>query len=403
MNLATLEEWGLKKGIEIIGAADFTHPEWYKEIKAELEEAEPGLYKRKSSDSPIRFVLTSEISCVYTRNGSGRRVHLVLVAPSFVVVEKITAELAKRGNIKADGRPIIGMDVRDLVKIAIDADARTLVIPAHVWTPWFGMYGSKSGFDSIADCFGEMLEYVPAIETGLSSDPEMNWKMSELDTKCIVSFSDAHSAANIGREATIVDLEEKSFSALSKAFHVPFPTESDKNKIVMTVEFFPEEGMYHWDGHREHNIRWSPEETKLHDSICPVCNRAVTVGVMNRVERIADRPTGYTDKRRPPFRRMVPLAEIIGEALGIGKLSKTVTKEYEALLQQAGSEFSILLDTPLEQLAQLTSERIVEGIRRVRNGELEITPGYDGVYGTVHVFTDDEKKKKISRKQSTLL
>ncbi len=401
MNIATLEEWGMKKGVELIGAPDCTHPEWIKEMKEVLEPAEPGLYKRKGSNSPIRFMLTAEISCVFTR-GSGRRIHVLIGAPSFAAVDAINAHLGWQGNLKADGRPIIGIDVRELTKIALNADPATLVIPAHVWTPWFGMYGSKSGFNAIEECFGDLLEHIPAVETGLSSDPEMNWRMSELDTKSIVSFSDAHSAPNIGREATVLEVKEKSFAAVAQALRIPFPTEKDPNRILTTVEFFPEEGMYHWDGHRAHDIRWSPDETKQHNGICPVCGQKVTVGVMNRVEELADRPAGYQDNRRPPFRRMVPLSEIIGEALGVGKLSKSVTKEYDQLLAQTGSEFVTLLDTPLEQLRAVTLPRIVEGIARVREGKLHITPGYDGVYGTVHVFSEQEMAAAASAGQASL-
>ncbi len=401
MNIATLEAWGVKKGVELIGAPDFSHPEWIKEMKEVLEPAEPGLYKRKGSDSPIRFLLTAEISCVFTR-GSGRRIHMLLGAPSFAVAETINAHLGWQGNLKSDGRPIIGIDVRELTKIALTADPSTLVIPAHVWTPWFGMYGSKSGFDSIAECFGDLLEHIPAVETGLSSDPKMNWRMSELDTKSIVSFSDAHSAPNIGREATVLEVKEKSFAAVAEALRIPFPTEQNANRIMMTVEFFPEEGMYHWDGHRAHDIRWSPEDTAQHNGICPVCGQKVTVGVMNRVEALADRPAGYTDERRPLFRSMVPLAEIIGEALGVGKLSKSVAKEYDQLIAQAGSEFTALLDVPLEQLRAMTIPRIADGIERVREGKLHITPGFDGVYGTVHMFSDEETSAAPAAGQAAL-
>lgn len=401
MNIATLETWGVKKGVELIGAPDFSHPDWIREMKEKLEPAEPGLYKRKGSDAAIRFLLMAEISCVFTR-GSGRRIHMLLGVPSFAVADTINAQLGQQGNLKSDGRPIIGIDVRELTKIALDASPETLVIPAHVWTPWFGMYGSKSGFDSMKECFGDLLEHIPAVETGLSSDPEMNWRMAELDTKSIVSFSDAHSAPNIGREATVLEVKEKSFAAVAEALCIPFPTVDNANRILMTVEFFPEEGMYHWDGHREHNIRWSPEDTKRHNAICPVCNKPVTVGVMNRVEELANRPAGYADKRRPPFQRIVPLAEIIGEALGVGKLSKSVMKEYDQLIANIGSEFATLLDAPMEQVRAMTKPRIADGIKRVREGKLHILPGYDGVYGTVQVFSGEENPSPRTAGQAAL-
>lgn len=397
MNLANLEAWGEKKGIEIIGTGDFTHPEWFREITSELEELGNGLHKRKGSVSPIRFLLSSEISCIWNRGGAVRRIHFLLYAPTFAVVEKISAQLSWIGNLQADGRPMLGMDVKELVKIALEASPDCLIIPAHVWTPWFGMYGSKSGFDSIEACFEELLPHIPAVETGLSSDPPMNWRLSELDTKSIVSFSDAHSAPNIGREATIFELAEPSYATIAAALKIPFPTENDQNRIAMTVEFFPEEGMYHWDGHRDHEVRMSPEETRKTNGICPKCGKPVTVGVMNRVESLADRPAGHEDKRRPPFRSMVPLAEIIGDAFGVGKLTKTVETEYNNLVSQAGSEFMALLETPIADLERITTPRIAEGIARVRDKRLTILPGYDGVYGTVKVFSEEEQKQSAGQ------
>ncbi|MBI3572896.1 MAG: DNA helicase UvrD [Candidatus Kerfeldbacteria bacterium] len=386
MNVATMETWGMKKGVEVIGTGDFTHPEWFAELKAGLEDAAPGLYKQKGSSSSIRFVLSAEVSCIFGRLGATRRIHILLYAPSFAVAEKINAYLSLIGNLKADGRPILGMDVKDVVKVAMDASPDCLVIPAHVWTPWFGMYGSKSGFNSINECFEDFAKYVPAVETGLSSDPPMNWRLSELDTKSIVSFSDAHSAPNIGRECTILELASLSYQNIAEAIKIPFPKTTDPNRIVMTVEFFPEEGMYHWDGHRDHNIRWSPAETKQHNGICTVCGKPVTVGVMNRVEVLADRPAEYQPTGRPGYQRMVPLAEIISDAIGVGKLSKAVGKIYDLLIEKVGSEFKILLESPLEEIAAASKPDIADGVDRVRRGELNILPGYDGVYGSISIF-----------------
>ncbi len=402
MRLEVMEEWGEKKGSEIVGTGDCTHPEWFREIKAELEEAEPGLFRRRGSTSSVRFMLTSEISCIFSRAGAVRRIHVLVFAPSFAAAEKINTRLSWIGNLRADGRPMLGLDAKELVKIAIAADPDCLIIPAHVWTPWFGMYGSKSGFNSIKDCFEEQLKYVPAVETGLSSDPPMNWRLSELDGHSIVSFSDAHSAPNIGREATVVELSELSYKNIAAAFRVPFPTATDPNRIVKTIEFFPEEGMYHWDGHRTCNTRWSPEETKKAEGKCPVCGKPVTVGVMSRVEELADRPTDYVDKRRPPFQRLVPLAEIIGDAIGVGKHSKSVAAEYDTIIKAIGSEFTALLDTPIADLAGLGNSKIAEGIERVRNGKLSIVPGYDGVYGTVKVFSEEEQKAGAGAGQKSL-
>ncbi len=396
MNIANLESWGVKKGIEIIGTGDFTHPTWFEELKKEFEPAEPGLYKRKESTSSIRFLLSAEISCIYSKGGKGRRVHILVYAPSFAVVEKINAQLGWIGNLKSDGRPIIGLDAKELLKIVMGADPNCMVIPAHVWTPWFGLLGSMSGFDSLRECFDELAQHVPAVETGLSSDPPMNWRIAELDTKSIVSFSDAHSAPNIGREATVFELKERSYQAIADAIR----QKSDENKISYTVEFYPEEGMYHWDGHRNCKTRWSPAETKKYKGICPICGKKVTVGVMNRVASLAARPEGFNPGNRPGYKSLVPLSEIIGEAIGVGKLSKSVAAEYDKLVIAGKSEFNILLNIPENELKTITTPMITEGIKRVREGKLQITPGYDGTYGIIKVFSDEERAKPLG--QSTL-
>lgn len=390
LNLETLEQWGERKGVNIIGTGDFTHPLWFAELKEQLVEAEPGLYRRKDSNSSVRFLLSAEVSSIFSYGGRARRVHILLYAPSLAVVQEINGQLGLRGSLKSDGRPIIGISAKDLATIVLTASADCLVIPAHVWTPWFGMYGSKSGFDSIEDCFGSVAPEIAAIETGLSSDPAMNWRIKELDTRSIVSFSDAHSAPNVGREATIFSLAELSYSAIADAIR----QKNKKNTIAKTVEFFPEEGMYHWDGHRNCNIRWSPEETKKNNTVCPRCGRPVTVGVMHRVDELAEpsRPVGFDPGGRPPFQRLVPLAEIIAEARGVGKLTKTVKKEYEALIAAGGNEFNLLLTLSIDELNTVASPMIAEGIRRVRDGELQITPGFDGTYGIVKVFSEGERK-----------
>ncbi len=395
----TLETWGAKKGVTLIGTGDFTHPVWFQELQEELTEDGSGFLQRRESTTDVRFVFSSEIACIFSRGGAVRRVHLVVLAPSFAAVEKINAKLGWVGNLKADGRPMLGLDHKELVKIVLDASPDCLIIPAHVWTPWFGMYGSKSGFDSFAASFEEVADLIPAVETGLSSDPPMNWRMSELDSKSIVSFSDAHSLPNLGREATILALAEPTFTALGKALRNPLPQPADPNRIVMTVEFFPEEGIYHWDGHRACNIRWSPEQTKKTGGVCPVCGKKVTVGVMYRVDQLANRPQTYRPEYRPAFRRLVQLDKIIGDSLGVGRATKTVQREYDAIIAQTGTEFAALLDTPLHDLQAMTLPRIAEGIERVRNEQLEITPGYDGVYGTVKVFPDKEPSAAIGQEK----
>ncbi len=390
MNLATLEHWGERKGIDVIGTGDFTHPTWFSEIQSQLEEVETGLYKRRGSQSRVRFVLSAEISCIFNRRGT-RRIHTLVYAPNLAAVEKINARLNLVGKLASDGRPIIGMDIKDLVKIALEVSPDSMVVPAHVWTPWFGMYGSNSGFDSITECFEELTDKIPAVETGLSSDPPMNWRLSELDGKSIVSFSDAHSPRNIGREATILELTKLTYKNLAQAIHTPFPTDRDQNRIAMTIEFFPEEGMYHWDGHRSHNLRLAPAETKKHKGLCPKCGTQVTVGVMHRVDKLADRPDSYDDPRRPAFKRLVPLAEIIGETLDKGKLTKGVQAEYDRIVKHFGSEFTVLLDASLADISAASTPTMAEAVKRVREGRLHIEPGYDGVYGTVHIFSEADR------------
>lgn len=392
MNLETLEYWGTQKGVDIIGTGDFTHPTWFDELSSQLTEDGSGLLKRKGTASNIRFMLSGEISCIFGRNGT-RRIHTLVYAPNLATAAKVNKRLSTVGKLKSDGRPIIGIDIKELLKIILDVSPECIMVPAHVWTPWFGMYGSNSGFDSLQACFEELADQIPAVETGLSSDPPMNWRLSELDTKAIVSYSDAHSPRNIGREATIFELEAPTYANYAKALHVPFPTNRDPNRIAMTVEFHPEEGMYHWDGHRAHDLRLSPAETRKLKGVCPKCGGKLTIGVAHRVDKLADRPEGYTPKNRPPFKRLVPLAEIIGEALDLGKLTKTVDTEYRGMISNFGSEFNILLSVPLAELAKQTQPIIVEAIKRVREEQLHVTPGYDGTYGIVSIFTDAERKK----------
>ncbi|MDD5566684.1 MAG: endonuclease Q family protein [Patescibacteria group bacterium] len=395
MDLAHIAEWAVKKGIAVVGTSDFTHPEWYQELVKRLERQKNGLYRLKGSDNPTFFIPVTELSCIYSQGGRGHRIHIVIIAPDLETVDKIRGGLGWQGNLKSDGRPILGLSAIELTKVIFNASPECLVIPAHIWTPWFSLFGSESGFDSLTECFGEFADRIPAIETGLSSDPPMNWRLSQLDSKQIVSFSDAHSAANLGREATVFELEELSFKNIAQALKSP----GEKNRIAYTIEFYPEEGKYHWDGHRNCGIRFSPSETKQHNSLCPKCGRRLTVGVMSRVEKLADRPEGFKPTTpssdgagRPPFKSLVPLAEIIGDALGVGKGSKSVMAEYDRLVQAGKSEFNILLNVEPSKLQAMTQPRIVEAIQRVREGKLHIAPGYDGEFGTVKIFNEQEQK-----------
>jgi DNA helicase II / ATP-dependent DNA helicase PcrA len=392
MNLEVLDKWAKIKGINVLGTGDFTHPEWLKNIKGELVPAEPGLFKLKSE---TRFILTSEISCIYSKNNRVRKVHIVVFAPSIEAVEKINAQLNRIGNLKSDGRPILGLDAKELAKIVLEASPDCLVVPAHAWTPWFSIFGSKSGFDSIEECFDEYAKYIYAIETGLSSDPAMNWQLSALDRVALISNSDAHSPQKIGREANVFDTE-LSYQGITGAIKNKNPKE-----FLYTVEFFPEEGKYHYDGHRTCDVSLSPEESKKYGNLCPVCGRPLTIGVMNRVAQLADRKYFETRQGAVPFRRLIPLGEIIAESLGVGPTSKRVYAEYEKLIGRFGNEFRILLDVPPADLAAAVVPEIAEGIKRMREGRISIEPGYDGVYGKVKIFSESEKKNPP--KQKTLV
>jgi len=307
--------------------------------------------------------------------------------PSFEVVEKINAQLGWIGNLKSDGRPILGLDAKELAKIALNASADCLVVPAHAWTPWFAIFGSKSGFNSIEECFDEYTKYIYAIETGLSSDPLMNWRLSALDKITLISNSDAHSPQKIGREANVFDTE-LSYTAIAEAIKAKNP-----QKFLYTIEFFPEEGKYHFDGHRICNIKLSPAETKKYNGICPVCARPLTVGVLNRVEELADREEGFMPQNAIPFKSLVPLEEIVADVLNMGTGTKEVEKEYENLIKKFGSEFNALLDASQSDLRAATRPEIAEAIIRVREGKVQKDPGYDGVFGKIRIFPQGEKKE----------
>ncbi len=394
MDLEHLNDWARIKGIKILGTGDFTHPEWFKNLKEKLEPAEEGLFKLKNLNSEIRFILTTEISCVYSKKGKVRKIHIIVFAPSFDVVEKINTQLAWVGNLKSDGRPILGMDAKELTKIVLNSSDDCLVIPAHAWTPWFGIFGSKSGFDSIDECFEEYSKYIYSLETGLSSDPAMNWRLSSLDKITLISCSDAHSPQKIGREANVFDTEIN-YKEIIEAIRT-----KNLQKFLYTIEFYPEEGKYHYDGHRNCGIRLSPKETKKYNGICPVCGKPLTVGVFNRVEELADREEGFKPEGTIPFKSLVPLEEIIADVLNLNKGSKEVVKEYKNLIEKFNTEFDILLNTPEEELKKATLPEIVEGIIRVREGKVIKEPGYDGVYGKIRIFSEGEEKS--FSKQTTL-
>lgn len=394
MDLENLDKWAKIKGIKILGTGDFTHPAWFKELKEKLEPVESGLFKLKNNNSETRFILTAEISCIYSKNNRVRKIHIIIFAPSFEIVEKINTHLNWIGNLKADGRPILGLDVKELAKIVLNISEDCLIIPAHIWTPWFSLFGSKSGFDSIEECFEDYSKYIYAGETGLSSNPEMNWRISALDKITLISNSDSHSPAKIGREANVFDTE-LSYSTIIEAIK-----SKDQKKFLHTIEFFPEEGKYHFDGHRNCSVCFSPQESKKYNNICPKCKKYLTIGVLNRVEELADRPDNFKPENVISFKSLVPLIEIITDALGVSSKTKQVQKEYRGLIEKFSNEFNILLETSESELKKATLLEIADGIIRVREGKVFKEPGYDGVYGKIRIFSLGQQK--ILSKQDTL-
>lgn len=387
LTLPNIATWCEKKGIDVVGTADFTFPAWFESLTKELDEAGDGIFKLRGSKSKTRFLLTTELSAIYKQDDKCRRIHLCVFLPSLESVARLISSLAARGvNLKSDGRPILGLSAPEITQLVLDADPRGLVVPAHAWTPWFSVFGSKSGFDSLEECFGEMTPYIHAVETGLSSDPIMNRRLSSLDNVLLMSHSDAHSLRNLGREADVFDVPKFDYSVLHNTL-----MKRDHSKIS-TIEFYPEEGMYHYDGHRACGVRSHPSETKKHDGICPSCKKNMTVGVMNRVEELADRSEEEA-RALTNHRSIVPLEIIIADALGRGRATKGVEAIYEKLIREVANEFKILLDVPLNELAKAAPPEVVEAIRRVREGRLFIEPGYDGVYGTVKIFSPTERKK----------
>lgn len=400
LELEGLDKWARIKGIKVLGTGDFTHPVWFKNLENKLEPAEEGLYSlkdQKVDEKKTRFILTTEISCIYTKNGRVRKNHILIFAPSFAIAKKINNELEKIGNIHSDGRPILGLDAKELLKIVLSISSECFVVPAHAWTPWFSIFGSKSGFDSIEECFEEYSKYIYAIETGLSSDPMMNWRLSALDKIALISNSDSHSLHKIGREANVFDTDI-SYNGIIGAIKSNNP-----KKFLYTIEFFPEEGKYHFDGHRLCNIVLTPEQTKKYGGLCPVCGKPLVIGVLNRVSELADRPQSEVFKRKIPYKSLIPLEEIVAAAIGQNTGTKAVWREYYNMIEKLGTEFNILLNANEDEILRATTSRIAQGIMRVRSGNVSIDPGYDGVYGKVNIFNDREGSgEQTKQNQKTL-
>ena len=395
MTPENLWKWSQLKGITVLGTGDFTHPQWLSEIKEKLDNCGNGLFRLKkkhrlddipaSCSSEMYFMLTAEISCIYSKNGRLRKIHSIVLVPDFNTTEKINSKLSKIGNLSADGRPILGLDAKELLRIVLEASEDAMLIPAHAWTPHFSVFGAASGFDSLEECFEELTPHVYAIETGLSSDPQMNWRLSCLDRITLTSHSDAHSPHKIGREANILDTDV-SYTAIINAM-------KKRGGFTGTIEFFPEEGKYHYDGHRMCGVSLSPEETIKNNYLCPVCGKKVTIGVMHRVDKLADRKNGFKPENAPVFYSVIPLAEIISETLKVGVNSKAVKNEYFKLLEKLGNEFKILMDCTAAEIESAGSPHLAEAISRMRKGEVSIAPGFDGEYGKIKIFEEVERKK----------
>ncbi len=400
LDLEHLYLWAQYKGIHVVGTGDCVHPGWMKELEEKLEPAEEGFFKLKDKfakpmdaqvppacRSSVRFLLTVEISNIYKRLDKVRKVHNLIWFPSFDAAKKVQAKLGAIGNIKSDGRPILGLDSRDLLEITIEADKDNIFVPAHIWTPWFSALGSMGGFDRMEDCFADLTGHIFAVETGLSSDPLMNWRLKQLDPFILVSNSDAHSPPKLGREANIFDTEF-SYRGILNALKDP-----NNKGLVGTLEFFPEEGKYHYDGHRVCQTRLHPKETTVHKGLCPVCGKPVTVGVMARVEELADRPEGEKSPRWRPYTSLIPLPELIAEAKDVGPSSKQVQEIFMNMLAKLGSEFHILMDAPIDVIEKTTGDIVAEGVARMRQGKVDIAAGYDGEFGTIKIFSDKERQR----------
>lgn len=489
MTIPNIAQWATRKGIDLIATGDWTHPIWFRDIESNLVELGNGLLKlnqngieksqipnlnaqlnpksniQKEKNTTPLFLLATEVSCIYKQGEKVRRIHTLIWVPTLDSARKINQEMTRRGcNLMSDGRPIIGLTSIDLTELVLSIEPQALVIPAHAWTPWFSVYGALGGFDSIDEAFGKYAEHIYAVETGLSSNPSMNWRIKELDNRSILSFSDAHSGPKLGREATVFDLNELSYRAIyeaisqSSVFSSRFsgsslsvvgqpvykksntdqqktdkylsdnrqpknnpPRRQAGNSIAYTIEFYPEEGKYHYTGHRACNIRQTPEETKKKGNTCPVCGKPLTVGVMHRIEDLAGRSESDLKIRdveipglvmkgigsekfpnRPPFVMLVPLQEILSEAVGSPVTSPKVQTPYFRLTDQFGSEFDILLKSPVDELRSISGDRVAEAIGKVRTQDIMIDPGYDGVFGVVKIWSEDEEKPLIDASKEQL-
>ena len=442
MTLPNIALWAVRKGIDLIATGDWMHPIWFREIESQLEEQGNGLLRLRTQDSGHKtpfFMLATEVSSIYSQGGKLRRVHTLVWVPTLESARKISQEMTKRGcNLMSDGRPIVGLSCIHIAELVLSIEPKALIIPAHAWTPHFAVYGSMSGFDSLEEAFGPYAKHIYAIETGLSSNPAMNWRIKELDNRSIVSFSDAHSGPKLGREATVFEVPdgELSYKAIYQAIVgnqsnyesriMNYGKDHSKNhnskfilhnsSVAYTIEFYPEEGKYHWSGHRACGIRWGPEETKTKGTTCPVCGKPLVQGVIQRVEALAGRSeedlqlmktkSGMIMSKafpnRPAFVMLVPLQEIISESVGSPVASPKVQGPYGVLTDALGGEFSVLLKASIDEITKIAGERVAQGIDKVRRGDIVIEPGYDGVFGVVKLWREGEEKPLVDSSKEQL-
>jgi len=416
LELPVIAETCETRGIDIVSASDITHPRWFAHMKEWLVESSPGIYQlseEKYTQRPdfnghvpqTKFILSTEIACIKKHKDKTRRIHVLVFCPTLEIVEKLNTRLTNDGfNLHSDGRPILGMTVKTLLEYIKQIDERCHLIPAHAWTPWFGIFGSKGGYDSLEEAFDELAPEIFAIETGLSSDPLMNWHLSMLDNITLISNSDAHSPAKLGREANMMQFESEEKITYDEIFDVL--KMQDKSRFLRTIEFYPEEGKYHMDGHRDCGISFHPDETATHKGICPKCKKPLVIGVMNRVIELSDRTEEEAKehgKSRIPYTSLVPLVEIIANTVQKGWATKTVQAIYNTMITSLGNEFHILLDVSLEDIEKATTKQIATAIDRVRKGNIVIKPGYDGEFGVVKVFADDEDRGDVKQEEIPLL
>lgn len=401
-----LNYWARIKGVHVIGTGDITHPDWLAELKEKLEPAEEGLFRLKAEyaevpeakdfpapDGQVRFMLTGEISTIYKKAGQVRKVHNLICLPDFASAEALQTKLDTIGNITSDGRPILGLDSKDLFDLCLNVSERSMFIPAHIWTPWFSALGAKSGFDTLTECYEELTPLLAAVEMGLSTDPAINWMCSFLDDFTLLANSDAHSPEKLGRNANLL-ATDLSYTALREAVI------KGDDGFVGTISFFPQEGKYHFDGHRKCGVCFDPVETFRHDGLCPECGKPLTVGVANRVVQLSDRSDILQRPNRKPFHSLIPLKELLSELMDVGPTSKKVAKVYQGYIRQWGPELTILMDLPLDIIEQQSDALFAEAIRRMRAGEILITEGYDGEYGRIRVFGDGEKERFTAQGQN---